>query len=754
MGDIQLPCWKNLTRISEGFAAYPPDWQPKNPLPGDVYGAAGKRRRTQWLQKADTNWLIMGGISGQDPLQRVGKDNPPRLLHGFLFDFDVEPLDSEVRRPLDAGRCVWKPTFLAKSLSGRLHAAWMLEHPIPIRDERVATAIYEAFVKENKVADLFAGLDPAYKNPAQVLTYSTELYYHERANVVPEAAAYALLEAALRKVDAAGDGDIPLEMVHAEFKRRCSLSSEDKDFFPGGAYLPKQFVVGLKMPRIWAYGKDGSPADNPNGAMICPRGCFVLSGGEYAFKTWSNILGDMWYRSAKAEARGKAISGIWYCDGNYFYKRADGEWQQDSTIECRAYLASQRGLSTSIPKGSDMKVSPVDDAIGFIKENITVHDVGPMVYKPEGVTLIDGGRRVLNTCNLRVMDPRGEIAVWDSPSWAWIRGLLVHLFPHSGDPDYPVNPITGVQSDQLDYFLSWASYAYRNAYLRDPQQGQIAILVGEVGVGKSALSEILGAAFGGGEESAGAWISGETQWNSQLFSKGFWVLGDMDDLSHKSRGIYAATLKRLAAVTRHAVNKKFKTTTVAHWAGRVIISMNSDASSLDRLPDISGSIVDKICAFKCGKTPESYFDMHCKRKSAKELSYFCSVLRDWPIPDAVNKCGRFGIKAFWHPELYDDARQVSESMVGEDVVMVWLNRYFSATQDTEFSGSATQIVESMNRMLIDKVIPQNFTRRVGRILRGMQQNKMPIQYAKGHNGTRVWTISKTICKKSCPELED
>ena len=133
--------------------------------------------------------------------------------------------------------------------------------------------------------------------------------------------------------------------------------------------------------------------------------------------------------------------------------------------------------------------------------------------------------------------------------------------------------------------LAWASWAYKHAYRLEPASGQVLFIAGPVGVGKTLLNRgVFGALFGGFAE-AGSLLTGDDNFNSELFNVGYWVQDDGSvNADTKKMRFYSEMLKRVAANPTFRNNGKFLRAVMSEWRGRLGISCNADPESMMQLP--------------------------------------------------------------------------------------------------------------------------------------------------------------------------
>src|SRR6266850_539626 len=73
-----------------------------------------KQSRQEWYQSVSTQHCFYTVVEGANPNQRISKDNPPRLIHGFAADYDVKIPKARIDEVIAAMKI--KPAYVEKSL--------------------------------------------------------------------------------------------------------------------------------------------------------------------------------------------------------------------------------------------------------------------------------------------------------------------------------------------------------------------------------------------------------------------------------------------------------------------------------------------------------------------------------------------------------------------------------------------------------------------------------------------------------------
>jgi hypothetical protein len=349
------------------------------------------------------------------------------------------------------------------------------------------------------------------------------------------------------------------------------------------------------------------------------------------------------------------------------------------------------------------------------------------VFSREETTTF-AGKRYLNTSRSRIVEPAAGPLKWGE-GFPWLADFLDSLF----DPD-----------EQLDFFISWLAYAYRNAHAGKPRNGQAIFLAGDVNQGKTLLSNVLLGGLFGGNMDASEFLLGESRFNKELFEVGMWTVDDTVPSSDpKKQQLYSAMLKKIPANYAFQYHPKFRDQIMLPWAGRVVITCNADPESIRILPDIEMSILDKICLFAIRTARRDFTDAADRIRA--ELPAFARWLLDYQIPEHCRGDVRFGVKCYHHAALIETARQSGRTAGFIELLERFLRSRFAHPYRGDWTGTATDMLAEMmahdaTRHVAAKYTPDQIGRRLGQL----KSQGYPIDYARIPGGSRVrsWTIRR------------
>lgn len=701
----KLFCLENLScqRVTQGEP-----WSPALNGARAVPLGLDKHGYRQWCSDPATHSLFFSGFEGANAAMRIGDPNPPQFMHALVADYDAPVGHDEMPAFLKRASPDYPPNLVSSTFSKHARAVWLFEGPLPVFDKKVQKAFLLRLKKELKLKRLLPGLDEeALERPAQ--------YYHcgdGWLEVHPAPLSLDLLQTwtlhASRNADWGAHGEvIPLDRV----------ADEVADRFPGRWRGP--FEDGARGPRFW-----DESANSPGAAIVRPSGmqCFT---GPKPFVTWSEILGRRFTDEFRAATVGAAINGTWF-DGRDYWLQINGDWRLFRKADIALHLRVAHTISDERRAGAT--ASPLDIALEQIHQTRGVDGAAPFVFRREAMINF-GGKRYLNIARSRIVEPlEGPAKAWGD-GFPWLAEFLGGLF----DPD-----------EQLDYFLSWLSYAYRHAHAGRPRNGQAVFLAGDVNQGKTLLSNVLIGGLFGGNMDASDYLLGESKFNKELFEVGVWTVDDTVPSSDpKKQQLYSAMLKKIPANYAFQYHPKFRDQILLPWAGRVVITCNADPESIRIMPDIEMSVLDKICIFSIRTAQRDFTDAADHIRA--ELPSFARWLREHEIPFHCRGDVRFGVQCYHHTALIETARQSGRTAGFIELLERFLRSLFSDPTLTEWTGSATDLLAEMMADESTKHVASKYTPdQIGRRLSQLKGQEYPIEYARQPGGqrTRTWTIRR------------
>jgi hypothetical protein len=699
-----LFCLENLS--GQRISAERP-WSPSLNGARAVPPGLDKEGYRKWCSEPSTHSLFFSGYEGANAALRVSEQNPPQFMHALVADYDAKVAPGEMDAFLKRASPDYPPNMVGSTFSGNARALWLFEAPLPVFDRKAQKAMVARFKKELKLKRLLPGLDEeALERPVQ--------YYHcgDGWRVLHTSLlSVDLLQAwaiqASKNADWGALGEtVPLDRVADEVERR----------FPGR--WPGPFEDGARGPRFW-----DESADSPGAAIIRPSGMQCFTGAK-PFVSWSEIFGRKFTDEFRASTIGAAINGTWF-DGRDYWLQIGGVWRLFKKADISLHLRVSHSISDERRGGST--ASPLDVALEQIHQNRCLDGAAPFVFRRDHLIQF-GGKRYLNISRSRIIEPLAGQTEWGD-GFPWIADFLAGLF----DPD-----------EQLDFFLSWLSYAYRHALAGRPRNGQAIFLAGDVNQGKTLVSNVLIGGLFGGHMDASDYLLGESRFNKELFEVGVWSVDDTVPSSDpKKQQLYSAMLKKIPANYAFQYHPKFRDQIMLPWAGRVVITCNADPESIRILPDVEMSILDKICLFRIRTAERNFTDAADHIRT--ELPAFGRWLRDYEPPFHCQGDVRFGVRCYHHAALIETARQSGNTAGFIELLERFLRSWFSDPSLTHWTGTATDLLAEMMADESTKHVAAKYTPdQIGRRLGQLKSQSYPIDYGRdtARQRTRTWTIQR------------
>lgn len=667
-----------------------------------------KVSRQEWYRNVGTQWNYYTGLEPSNPNIRVSKENPPRLIHAFVADYDISVPDARINEAVELMKI--KPSKIERSLGGNFRLLWFLQQPFKT-DGLDFTLFLLQRAQEWLALKSLPGLDEgAFTDPARLLCNGAT-WRDTGQGPINEAAAQAFFIESARKFDFKGgvENDIPLEAVEKQLK----------DKYPSFSW-PTEFNENSQGPSFWIAG-----STSPMSAIVKKSGIISFAAhAEKPFYTWADLLGKDWVKQYGDDAITKATDRI-YWDSKSFWRRKKDGFAPLSLTELTNYFKTQCKLSFKAADGS----SPADNALNHIYSHNYIHGAAPFVFQPSGELIRFNGNEYLNIYVNRPVIPASELTPWGNDGgFKFLSYWHDNLF----DP-----------AEQLKYALAWWRCFYESALNKQPMPGQNLFLMGGAGVGKTLWSrKVVALSVGGFSDASAYLVKGET-FNSHLLEFPVWSVDD-DTVSDSSlaQAHFASALKKMAANQQHLYNKKFCVPSMVEWMGRGIITTNLDYVSSRILAGTDNTSLDKTCIFKASATPIKFPPRaETEKIIARELPYFLRWLLDWTIPADVELDVRYGIRAYHENSLLDMSHQTSRMAPFKELLIETMNEFFvNSPEKTFWRGSLSQLF----RLIASNPMNDSITRswkleQVSRYLEQIQREGLvKCETETGDYKTRVW----------------
>ena len=674
---------------------------------------ATKALYREWCAEANTNHCFYSLAEGDNPAARVSEDNPVNKVYGFVADYDA-PLDHDtLLETLRArGHGAPLPTWTTRTHSGYARLIWEFEEPLPLAPQ-VAAAFYKRFADHVRASMLLGGFDNTSLKPTQYFEFGSD--WKKIGDRVPVTEVKViLLKAAGDTPFTSGDTSIPMQEVRDELEKR----------FPNR--WPGDFEVGARGPLFWV--DDGVERD---GAQVREDGmvCYSDRAGK-GFVTWREIFGRKFVERFEQKKLGALLDHYWFSGKNYFKLLNN----HPITIPKDQLLLELRKLGFSPKARKNAPLSELEQAVLSIANENRVNEVAPVIFSKERIVQYNSCR-ILNTNKAHVVQPDQD---GDEALWPWLHDFLWPMFSPDQDGD-----------DTLPYFLAWFQRFYcavLNAHL---DQGQLLILLGPTGRGKTLLTNrIVGHAVGGCED-ASEFLSGSTSFNNALCGVAAWVVDDQTAATtYADQRKFVELTKRCVANPRVAYHAKHVDSISVPWAGRVLMSLNTDPNSLAALPPLDSSNRDKVLALRVREEHKPVFGANRQVESIidRELPHFLRWLLDWAPPTRVIDTNRFGVKTyvdyFIEAAAYDNS---SKSAIAE-LTEFFAKRVRDTIKEEVWRGTLTEFQAVLHECNGGRIVGSSsnleFVRRGMSVLEEIclhNPHARPVR-SRGQGGGKLWEV--------------
>jgi len=615
-----------------------------------------KEEYKAWALNPITKHAFVSAVEGLSPVIRIGKDNPPVKMHGLIVDYDNRAVTADRLRELsDHPPCEWLPAYGSVSFRRGAKLYWLFEKPIPVSPGVQVKKFLERLFKELRLNQWLAGYDAgATANIGQYYDIGKEFVAIGGAPIKHAVLAHWAWEATRDAVlwTDSKRYDIPIDEVAREMQER----------FPGR--WPGRFVEGARGVRFW-----DPAADNPTGAQVRRDGMTCYT-GDRAFMSWADIFGSAFVSRFAATKTSELLDNTYYDGKRYYAKVPDeegGHYVAWDKADFSQYL-KVKGFDPARGKGKTC--SELDEAEIAIKSQRLVDYAKKLVHFPRGLVQWRGKKYL----NIGAPEPIKPAPQKDTKmSWSdgeqyfpYIKSFMdVFFTDDKGEDDL----------NQRAFLFAWLKRFYEGGLTLTPTQGQVVIIAGHPNKGKSFFCEgIVGGLMGGCEEGT-SYLVDNVRWTEDVAESPVMYVGDSRAAEdHRASTAFSNQLKRIVANATLRSAQKFTKETDVPWYGRIMISCNLDAESLNILPNLEISNRDKVLMFK---TSSVQFPFPERRKSEellkKELPFFARFLLDWDLPECVkSQMTRFGIEKFQHPELMEAASTQGSTGVLLDYLLSFL----------------------------------------------------------------------------------
>lgn len=331
----------------------------------------------------------------------------------------------------------------------------------------------------------------------------------------------------------------------------------------------------------------------------------------------------------------------------YWILNADQHWMQMIKDDV-CLLLEKAGYNTKPPKGKSY--SQADDYLSQVRTVKSISFAAPIAGQQAGIRETPDARYLVTRSPNLITPSKGD--------WSDIKILGERLF--------------GVE--QWEYVLGWSKTAVTGLYANKCTRGQILVLAGAAGCGKSFWQkQIITPMLGGRLAKPLQFMQGQTSFNEDIIKAEHLMLEDENaHTDMKSRQAFGAAIKNFTvnvSQRMHGKGKEAGMVDSSHW---VSMSLNDEPESLMVLPPIDAAIEDKIMLLLCEPAitmewPEGGGPALEARTKEQMPAFIQYLLEDHVIRTELREL-RMGIKAYHNPKILRDICSTSPEAELELVV--------------------------------------------------------------------------------------
>lgn len=342
---------------------------------------------------------------------------------------------------------------------------------------------------------------------------------------------------------------------------------------------------------------------------------------------------------------------------------------------------------------------------------------GPLSGYPVGLVVTKDGKRILVTSQAApLLVKPGKLK--------WIETYFAELFG----------------PEQTHHVLLWLKFALQSLHKRDFRPGQMLVLCGESGCGKSLFQALVTAFLGGRASSPWRYMVGLTQFNSDLAETEHLYIEDQSEgLDLRTRRKLGDAIKQMVVVENWSVHAKGRKAITLAFYRRITMSVNDQPERVCVLPPMDDDLADKISLLHCTKAKSLSADkLENWANIERELPALRAMVQSMSVPKAMRD-DRYGVASYHNPEILD--------MLSGTAPEVRLLEFIDQTvlqKCSEWSGSATELEQALTQsnfgFSVQKLL--SFSSACGTYLARLK-TKFPEQFqCVKNNGKTVWTIKK------------
>jgi hypothetical protein len=393
-------------------------------------------------------------------------------------------------------------------------------------------------------------------------------------------------------------------------------------------------------------------------------------------------------------------------------------------------------------------VSMLDWPIGLAQSSRQVQYAGPLaghqigVFKKAGCSyLITDEAEIWRGSDDLLKIARDTKKKLVEPKWA--LDFIDQLLPMSGGED---------QGEMLKF---WLGIGLEAMLTKSFAPGQMVVLAGDSGCGKSAMQSFITEYFGGRVANPFKFLT-QGKFNGALAGAEHWAIGDPDSTTDmKTRRQIGTKLKQCLVEPEFEIEFKGKDALLLPLFRRVTLTVNKEPENLAVVPPIDNSLMDKVFLFSCAPAKLGSDRIHIGKMLREQapllrlwlLRYYCAsrLPKEWRESSEQN--GRMGIRAWQHPDLFE----ILSGLSMEAKLLNMMDQAFFDEKSTacdRVKGKARDIEKRLrdskqfSDVQLDKMFPHPSTcgTLLERLHRDYKERVLIEKAAKQNSGVTIWRI--------------
>jgi len=359
----------------------------------------------------------------------------------------------------------------------------------------------------------------------------------------------------------------------------------------------------------------------------------------------------------------------------YLYRGADGSYIALPLSDVKRRL---KKMGVSAAQDPLTSLSMIDDCLLYVQDFQSIQYAGALAGHPCGL-VEQGGQRILVTSEAKPFEIKeGSCEV--------LLEFLDGLFGHD--------------AAQLDTFLLW----WKGIIFERQKPRQALVIAGEAGCGKSLLQLLLSRSLGGRSAKPYRYLTGRTEFNSELFGAEHLVIDDESaSTDHRSREALGNEIKMIVTGTEHRFHGKGRDALMLSPFWALSFSLNDEAENLQVLPRMEQSLEDKIILLQARKKPlPMTTGTETERRAfwarlCSDASGLLYLLKEGEIP-RERASERYVVKAYHHPDILRALRNTSKETELLELIETHVRLPFrgpAAALDGMLRQAATQQVNQL-----------------------------------------------------------